>query len=429
MEGVTKARPRGIHRLTAREIESWIAKKRRNDSSASFNLTDGGGLYLMMLPSGTAVWQRSYRFGGKERTYSAGPYPGVGLAAARAASEWVNATLREGKDPVTARRVSRAAAAAATAQDLKGVTAEWLTLRRRDWSDIHYEKSTRALERDILPKLGRLPIAEIDTAMIATAIKRIDERGAHDTARKILQHVAAIFRYAKAKGLRQDNPADAAGEILARRKRTDEGRRPALQSFEALGAVLRDANVARLSPAVRMAHRTIAFTVARIANVVAADWREFNLDADVPTWIIPRAKMKAKGRVHDFKIILGPTIARELREWRDNVGARGLVFVSPTSDRKGITREAIEKAYRVTLGLEDKHTPHGWRAALSTLARDNGFERDVVELTLDHVHDNDVVRAYDRGERLKQRIALMNWWDAQLIAAQRGAKVLPLRVA
>jgi integrase len=101
------------------------------------------------------------------------------------------------------------------------------------------------------------------------------------------------------------------------------------------------------------------------------------------------------------------------------VGADGYLFRSPVG-RKHITRESLEKAYRVTLGQDGKHSPHGWRAAFSTLARDHGLERDVVELTLDHIHDNDVVRAYDRGERLQQRIRLMNWWGDQLIRAQRG---------
>ena len=137
--------------------------------------------------------------------------------------------------------------------------------------------------------------------------------------------------------------------------------------------------------------------------------------------------MKARDRAHDHRVILGPTIAAELREWLSLRRARkGFVFPSPGGGPH-ITRESIEKAYRVTLGLEDKHTPHGWRSALSTLARDEGgFERDVVELALDHIHDNDVVRAYDRGERLEQRIKLMNWWDEQLSRAQRGAEVVPL---
>ena len=80
-----------------------------------------------------------------------------------------------------------------------------------------------------------------------------------------------------------------------------------------------------------------------------------------------------------------------------------------------------------TLNLDGKHTPHGWRSAFSTLAKDHDFERDVVELALDHLHDNEVVRAYDRGERLEQRVRLMRWWGEQLERAERGADVLALK--
>ena len=118
-------------------------------------------------------------------------------------------------------------------------------------------------------------------------------------------------------------------------------------------------------------------------------------------------------------------IAAELRQWQGVFGGRGFVFPSPTGN-KYIGRESIEKVYRVTLGLEGKHSPHGLRSAFSTLARDQGFARDVVELALDHAHDNEVARAYDRGERFTQRVELFNWWGEQIAAAQRGAKIIPL---
>ena len=77
--------------------------------------------------------------------------------------------------------------------------------------------------------------------------------------------------------------------------------------------------------------------------------------------------------------------------------------------------------------LDEKHSPHGWRSSFSTLARDNGTARDVVELALDHVHDNEVARAYDRGERFDERVKLLDWWGKQLAIAQRGATIIPLK--
>jgi hypothetical protein len=136
--------------------------------------------------------------------------------------------------------------------------------------------------------------------------------------------------------------------------------------------------------------------------------------------------MKVREREHDHKVALAPTITAELRLWKGRTRGAGFVFPSPTG-RDHITRESLEKAYRVTLGLAKKHSLHGWRAALSTLARDAGFSREVVELALDHIHDTAVARAYDRGERLGERRRLMAWWDSQLQAVSDDPTVLPIR--
>ncbi|MDP9176742.1 MAG: site-specific integrase [Gemmatimonadota bacterium] len=274
-----------------------------------------------------------------------------------------------------------------------------------------------------MPKLGGYRVADITAAVVAPVVQSIAKRGAAETASKVLQNINAIFRYAEGKGLCMSNPAIAAKELLPRKR--EHSQRPALLNFDALGDILRRADLAQLSPAVRAAHRLIAFSAARIGNVITAEWDEFDL-GDSPRWVIPRSRMKMKDRVHDHVVLLGPTIANELRTWRRMTGGRGFVFPSPTG-RAHITHESIEKAYRVTLKLEGKHAPHGWRSAFSTLAKENGFSREAVELALDHIADNAVVRAYDRGERLEERTRLAHWWDAQLVAAQLREAVTPLR--
>ena len=405
-------------KLSDTAVKAFVAK-----AVAGKKLADGGGLYLFIPPAGRANWRIKYRIEGKEKIYSVGPYPLVGLAAARVELAEVKALLLENKDPVTERRVNRAATAAGSDNTFKAVAQDWLAMKQKEWSARHFIKSERALERDIYTSLGNLPVASITPAMVATAIEDIYKRGVLETATRILQHVNGVFRYAQAKGLCRDNPAGPAREILPRKK--DSGRMPALLELTALGDVLRRAEMARLSPSVRMAHRVCAFTAARIGNVVNAEWREFHLDDEQPVWIIPRAKMKVATRDTDHRVPLCPEIAAELRQWQVVTGRKGYVFPSPAGGNY-IGRESIEKVYRVTLSLEGKHSPHGWRSAFSTLARDNGFARDVVELALDHAHDNEVARAYDRGERFSQRVELFNWWGDQLSAAQRGAKIIPM---
>ena len=407
-------------RLSDKACKAFIAQK-----AYGKKLSDGGGLYLLITPAGGASWRIKYRIDGKEKVYSIGPYPAVSLAAARVELGEVKALLRESKDPVTQRRINRAESSASSDNTFQAVAGEWLTMKQKEWSEGHFTKSARAFARDIYPTLGKLPIASITPAIVAKAVEEINKRDVLETASRILQHLNGVFRYAQAKGLCRDNPALAAREILPRKK--DSGRMNALLDWQSLGDLLRRADMARISPSVRMAHRLIAFTGTRISNVVEAEWKEFDLDDKQPVWIIPRAKMKVTSRPTDLRIPLSPEIAAELRQWKKIFGGNGYVFPSPAGG-KHIGRESIEKVYRVTLGLHGKHSPHGWRAAFSTLARDNGTARDVVELALDHAHDNEVARAYDRGERFDERIKLFNWWGAQLAAAQRGGTVIPLKV-
>ena len=416
--------------VTDKNVKAFASKGfLERDGKQIKTLWDGGGLHLDITSAGSAVWRIKYRHDRKERSYTIGAYPKVGLKEARQERERVKALLREGRDPVQDRRLQVAAATTAAGNTFADIMRSWLEYERnrKSWSLIHYTKSKRALERDVIPYLGKLPVADITPVMVTNMVKAITARGVRDTAAKILQHVTGVFEYAQAHGLRNDNPARPAQKVLPKADVTK--RRPALLDWAQLGDVLRRAEAANLSRAVRMAHRLTAFTVARISNIVQAEWKEFDLDAEVPLWTIPRAKMKAHDRLHDHKVVLCPKIAEELREWREVMGGKGYLFPGAAGGQH-VTREALEKAYRVTLGLEDKHTPHGWRAAFATLARDESegnFGREVVELTLDHVADTDVARAYDRGERLTQRLKLMTWWGEQLTRMQRGADVAAKR--
>ena len=405
-------------KLTDKGIKSFIARK-----VIGSKLADGQGLYLLITRAKTASWRIKYRIEGKEKSYTIGTYPQSSLAQARLELKEVKASLNKGRDPVVARRITMAQAAAHSESTFRAVAEEWFAMKEKEWSLTHHTKSKRAFERDIYKALGELPIESITPSVIAKAIETINKRDVLETATRILQHLNGVFRYAQAKGLCEINSAAPVKEILPRKK--TNGRMPALLDWNSLGALLRAAEAARLSPSVRTAHRLLAFSATRISNVVQAEWKEFDLDADIPIWVIPRAKMKDHTRVGDHRIPLGPQITAELKQWGKLFGRKGYVFPSPTGNQF-ISRESLEKAYRVTLNMSGKHAPHGWRSAFSTLARDNGFEQDVVELALDHAHGNEVVRAYDRGERFTQRVGLYKWWGEKLTHAQNGAEIIEL---
>lgn len=244
------------------------------------------------MRNGGATWRIKFRLDGKEGLYSVGTYEDVTLKQAREAVLEVKSLLRQHVNPVAHRRVLRAAGAAASDDTFKVVAGLWLAMKKKDWSKVHFTKSHRALERDIFPALGALPIASITAPMVSLAVERVSNRGATETAKRILQHIGGIFRYAQAKGLCESNPAVAAAEVLP--KKRQPGQMPALLDLKPLGNLLLKARGSRVAPAVYMAHRLVAFTAMRMKNIVEAEWSQFHLDDDQPMWVIPRLAMKKK---------------------------------------------------------------------------------------------------------------------------------------
>lgn len=160
----------------------------------------------------------------------------------------------------------------------------------------------------------------------------------------------------------------------------------------------------------------------RMTNIVEAEWSQFHLDDDQPMWVIPRSAMKKKDkRLPAHRIPLSPPIVSELRRWREVTGGRGYTFPSPVNRGRPITVTTVEKMYRVSLGLRDIHSPHGWRTSLSTQAREINIPSDIVHIATDHAHDSETAMRYDRGDRFNQRIEMMNWWGEKLVAAEAAA--------
>jgi integrase len=209
-------------------------------------------------------------------------------------------------------------------------------------------------------------------------------------------------------------------------KPKDTKSRPAIVDLNELGKIMRAAKTTNTSQVVHRAHRLCAFTGARVKNIVEAEWKEFDLDGETPMWTIPRAKLKIKKRTYDHRIPLHPTVVAELRDWRDAIGGKGFVFASTASKHGHITREALEKLYRETLDLRDTHSPHSWRSAIKTNANERKWaEREVIEIALDHLHDNEVALAYDRGDRLSKRVNLFHQWQSSLLDTEGGMHQIP----
>ncbi|AIO41434.1 hypothetical protein DM40_998 [Burkholderia cenocepacia] len=159
-------------------------------------LFDGGGLFLLIAPTGGKLWRLKYRFGGREKLLALGVYPDVSLKQARERRDEARKLLADDVDPGATRKAQKAARLASAADSFEVIAREWFAKFAPSWAESHSSKIIQRLEKDVFPWLGARPIAEITAPELLTVLRRIEDRGALDTALRAKQNCGQIFRYA-----------------------------------------------------------------------------------------------------------------------------------------------------------------------------------------------------------------------------------------
>jgi integrase len=387
-----------------------------------YRLRDGDGLFLYVPPSGVAAWQFRYKLEGKSQTLTIGKLADLSLAEARKRADKARVDAADGKHLTTAKRVAKAKVAREEGNTFRAMADAWMR-RRRDpaWSATHREQVQASIDNH-LAELYPLPVTEITAALAAPILAKV-ERRAPLMFEKVRARLHRILDHAVTRGALERNPLPKPEPERRRNRRHF----PAVTDLAGVGAILRAARAADPSKGIQRAHVLIAFTGQRVSEVVGATWSEFDLD--VGTWTIPRDRMKRKEEERGpHQLPIPPALLAQLKEWQtaDGTGAK-LVCAAPRNAERSVTPEGVEKFYRDALGLQGKHSPHSWRSAFSTIARDAGKDGDVIEAQLDHVVGNKVASAYDRAKRFDLRRSLMRWYEGQLIAARDGAEIVELK--
>ncbi|WP_375249503.1 tyrosine-type recombinase/integrase [Sphingomonas sp.] len=414
--------------LTAAEVRN------AKPGPTAYKLTDGGGLYLHVTTTGARSWRLKYRFGGKEKLLTFGLYPEVSLADARDRRDEARRLLRQGKDPVVERAQAKRKAQSEAAHTFKAIALEWHESEKARWSPHQAKLVLRALERDIFPKLGGIPIAAITPPDILAALRIVEKRGAIETAKRIRGYVAGVFRRAKAEHLVTSNPAADIGDAL---RPTPKGaKQPALTALPDLIELQRAVDRSTSSPMVKLASRLLALTVVRVGVLRAATWDEFTgIDWDddgTPApdamWQIAAARMKLevaeKGEAaYDHDVPLTAQAVDVLRATRRLTGRCRFVFPGQRTTSQPMTDAALSTLYK-RRGYQNRHVPHGWRAAFSTIMNERAMmmERDLdrlaIDLMLAHVPKGMSASefAYNRARYAARRRELAEAW-ADMITA------------
>ena len=382
-------------------------------------LFDGGGMYLEVAPAGGKWWRLKYRYGGKEKRLSLGTYPDTGLADARAKRDAARKLLAAGVDPGEHRKAEKVAGADRAANSFEVIGREWFANKSPKWAAGHAEKIIARLERDLFPWIGGRAIAELTAPDLLKALRRIEERGAHETAHRALQNCGQVFRYAIATGRAERDPsADLRGAL----EPVIATHYAAITDPLAVGGLLRAMDGYSGGFVTRCALRLAPMVFLRSGELRLAEWTEIDLDA--AQWNIPAARMKMK---EPHLVPLCSQAVAILRELHELTGTGRYVFPGARSRQRPMSNNAVLAALRRMGYDKDTMTGHGFRAMARTILDEVLHVRpDYIEHQLAHAVRDPNGRAYNRTAHLPERRAMMQQWADYLDTLKVGGNVLPM---
>ncbi|BEH49305.1 tyrosine-type recombinase/integrase [Burkholderia pseudomallei] len=409
--------------------DTQVRNARYNSDGTGNRLSDGGRMYLQLDKSGAKYWRMNYRFAGKDKTLALGVYPEVPLAAARKKRDEAREKLAAGIDPGEAKKADKRASLIAAANSFEAVAREWHTKYAPTWSESHASRILRRLEVDAFPWIGGRPMANLTPPEVLDALRRVEKRGALETAHRLRGNVGQVCRYAVATGrAERDVTADLRGALPP----TETEHMAAVTDPKAVAELLRAIDGYSGTFPVACALRLAPLLFQRPGEFRAAEWAEFDLDAS--TWEIQgermkrRKKAKATGGAHI--VPLSTQAVAILRELHALTGDGRYLFPSIRSRERPMSENTVNGALR-RLGYDgDTMTGHGFRATARTVMVERlRIPAAVVEAQLAHAVKDPLGRAYDRTAFLDDRREMMQKWADYLDQLKTGAEIIPIGTA
>lgn len=380
-----------------------------------YKLTDGGGLVLLINPSGSRWWRLRYRFQGREQMLSLGTYPEVGLKRAREKRDDNRRLLADGINPGAKRQAEREA----VSETFEAIAREWFTKQQPNWAETHSSKIRDRLEADLFPWLGSRPIASITAPELLTCLRRIESRGAIDTAHRAHQNAGQIFRYAVATGRVTRDPS---GDLRGALAPVKHGHFASITEPDRIGELLRAIDGYQGSLVVRCALRLAPLVFVRPGEMRGAEWDE--IDLQKAEWRIKAERMKA--RVQHI-VPLSRQAVVVLEEIQPVSGDTRFVFPSERTWTRPMSENTVNAGLRRMGYSTDDMTAHGFRSMASTILNEQGWNRDAIERQLAHGERDAVRAAYNYAQHLPERRKMMQAWADYLDtlrAVRRGPRTL-----
>jgi len=383
----------------------------------TIKLFDERGLYLEVSPAGGKWWRLKYRFDGKEKRLSLGVYPDVSLKDARERRDAARKLLADGTDPSENRKAQKSARADRVANSFEVVAREWYAKYSATWAKDHGNRIIRRFERDIFPWIGGRPIAEITAPELLAVVRRIEDRGALETAHRALGNCGRVFRYAVATGRAERDPS---GDLRGALPPVKGEHFAATTDPKRVGEILRALDGYQGTLTVRCALRLAPLVFVRPGELRKAEWADIDLDAAEWRYTVTKTNIP-------HIVPLSRQAVAILRELQPLTGRGQFVFPGARSNGRPMSDNAILAAMRrMGIGKEEM-SGHGFRAVARTILDEVlGVRPDYIEHQLAHAVRDPNGRAYNRTAHLPERRKMMQQWADYLDNLKAGAEVIPL---
>jgi len=385
-------------------------------SATRQKLSDGGGMYLEISPQGGKWWRLKYRFNGKEKLLSLGTYPEVSLKQARERREAERKRLAEGIDPAEYRKATQHARLERSANSFEAIGREWCAKMTPTWAPSHGPAILRRLEVDVFPWLGSRPIAELTSPEILACARRVESRGAHESAHRVIQTCGQVMRYAVATGRAESDPTSALRRALTP---VTKKHFAAVTEPKALAELLRTLDGYEGSFIVKSALRLAPLVFVRPGELRQALWADIDLEAAEWRYLVSKTKT-------DHIVPLARQAVETLKELKPLTGQSRYVFPSATTEVRCMSNNAILAAMR-RMGIDTTvMTGHGFRATARTILDEVlHFPVPLIEHQLAHAVRDPNGTAYNRTKHLPERKVMMQRWADYLEQIKVGGNVVP----
>ena len=367
----------------------------------SYKLFDERGLYLEVAPAGGKWWRFKYRYRSKEKRISLGTYPDTSLARARERRDEARIQVAEGLDPSEVKKAQKRQGIESSENSFEVIALEWHVNRAQGWSQIHAENVMGRLKRDVFPWLGKRPVAEITPTELLLVLRRIEERGANETAHRVKGNCGEVFRYAIATGRADRNiAADLTGALVSAQKK----HLASVTKPEEVGELLRAIEGYSGTLTVRSALKLAPLVFVRPGELRTALWADVDLANAEWRFLVTKTKT-------ELIVPLATQAVAILTELAALTGNRAYVFPSARSPRRPMSNNAVLSALRRMEIGKDEMSGHGFRAMARTILDEIlGYRPDIIEHQLAHQVRDPLGRAYNRTSHLAERKEMMQAW-------------------